>query len=46
MEVGVPGANPANAMFAHEDSSMGVMEEVAGQVRKLRKNLSGHFGVP
>ena len=46
MEIGVPGANPANAVFAHEDCGTGVMEEVAGQMRKFRKDLSGHLGVP
>jgi len=46
MEVGVPGADPANAVFAHEDCGVGVMEEVAGQVRKLRKDLSSHLSVP
>jgi len=46
MEVGIPGTDLANAMFAHEDCGMGVMEDVARQVRKLGKNLSSHLTVP
>ncbi len=46
MEVGVPSANPPNAVFAHEDCGVGVMQEVAGQMGKFGKHLSGHLGVP
>ena len=46
MEVGVPGTNLANAMFAHEDCGMGVMQDVAGEMRKLGKDLSSHLSVP
>ena len=46
MEVGVPGANPAKPMFAHEDGSVGVVEQVAREMRQLGKNLSSHLGVP
>ncbi len=46
MEVGVPGANAPNAVFAHEDCGVGVMQEVAGQVGKFGKDLSRHLGVP
>ena len=46
MEVGVAGANPPNAVFAHEDCGMGVMQEVAGQMGKFGKDLSSHLGVP
>jgi len=46
MEVGVPCANPANAVFAHEDCGMGVVEEVARQMRKFCEDLSGHLGMP
>ncbi len=46
MEVGVSGANPANTMLAHQDCGMGVMQEVAGQMGKLSKDLSCHLGVP
>ncbi len=46
MEIGVSGANAADAMFAHEDCGMGVMQEVAGQMGKFRKDLSGNVGVP
>jgi len=45
MEVGVPGANPANAVFAHKDCRMGVMQKVASQMGKFGKDLSGHLGV-
>ena len=46
MEVGVPGTNPVNAMFAHEDCGMGVMQEVAGQMGKFGKDLPRYLGVP
>jgi len=46
MEISVPGTNPANPMFAHEDCSVGVMEEIAGQEGKVRKDLSSHLSVP
>jgi hypothetical protein len=46
MEVGIPGTDLANAMFAHEDCGMGVMEEVAGQMGKFGKDLASHLGVP
>ncbi len=46
MEVGVAGTNPANAMFAHQDGSVGVMEQVAGEMRKLGKDLSSYLSVP
>lgn len=46
MKVCVPGANPPNAVFAHQDCGVGVMQEVAGQVGKFGKDLSGHLGVP
>ena len=46
MEVGVPGANPPDAVFAHEDRGVGVMQDVASQMGKFGKDLSGHLGVP
>ena len=46
MEVGVAGANPPNAVFAHEDCGVGVVQEVASQMGKFGKDLSGHLGVP
>jgi len=46
MEVGVPGANPANPVFAHEGGGIGVVEEVTGKVGKFREDLSGHLGMP
>jgi len=46
MEVGVPGTDLANAMFAHEDRGMGVMEDVTREMRKFGNNLASHFTVP
>ena len=46
MEVGVSGTNPANTMFAHEDCGVGVMEQVAREMRKLGKQLPSHLRVP
>ena len=45
MKVGVAGTNPANAVFAHKNCGMGVMEQVAGQMRKFCEDLSGHLGM-
>ena len=46
MEVGVSGTNPANTMFAHQDGGVGVMEQVAREMRKLGKQLPSHLRVP
>jgi len=46
MEVSIPGTNPMDAMFAHQDCGMGVVQEVAGQMGKLGKDLSGDLGMP
>ena len=31
VEVGVPGADPADSMLAHEDRRVGIMEQIAGE---------------
>jgi hypothetical protein len=45
MEIRVSGANPANAMFTHQDCRMGIMEQIASQIRELREDLSGHLSM-
>jgi hypothetical protein len=40
MEVGIPGADPANAMFAHQDGSPGIMQQVSREMRKLNATPS------
>ena len=39
VEVGVPSANPANAMFTHEDCGMRVVDEITRKVRQFRNDL-------
>lgn len=46
MEVRIPGADPADAMFAHQDRSVGIMEQVSREMRQLRESLFCHLGVP
>lgn len=46
MKIGVPATDPANAMFAHQDSGVGVMEQVASEMRKFGKNLRSHLRMP
>ncbi len=45
MEIGIPSTYPPYPVFAHKDGRMRVMEQIAGQVRQLRKHLCGHIGV-
>ena len=46
VEVGIPSTHPPDAVLAHENGGMRVMEQVACQMRKLPDNLRGHVGVP
>ena len=45
MEVRVSRADPANAMFAHEDCGMRVMEDIASQMGKFSEDLCGHLSM-
>jgi len=42
MKIGVAGTDPADPMLAHEDSGMGVMDQIARQVGKLGNELPGN----
>lgn len=46
MEIGIPSADPTNTMFAHEDSSVGIVKQVSRQMRKLGKSLFRQLRVP
>lgn len=46
MKIGVARTNATDAMFAHQDCGVGVMEDVAREVRQLGKNLRSHLTVP
>jgi hypothetical protein len=45
IEIGVAGANSPDAMFAHKNGGMCVVEQIAGKVRQLQNNLFGNVGV-
>lgn len=45
MEISIPRANLLDAMLAHQDCGMTVMEEIAGQVRQFGKYLGGNVGM-
>lgn len=45
MEIRITGANPPDAMFAHEDRGTRIVEDVASEVRKFGKDLCGHLSV-
>jgi len=46
MEVSIAGTDPPDAVLAHENGGMRVMEQIASQMRKLGENLRGHIRVP
>ena len=45
MEISVPSAYAADPVFTHEDSRVGVVEEIACEMGKLRKDVRCHLGV-
>ena len=45
IEIGIPGANPSDPVFAHENSRMRIVEQIAGEVRQLQNDLFGDVGV-
>jgi len=45
MEVGIPRDDAADAMLAHEDRRVSVVEQIAREMRKLRDDMGGNFGV-
>ena len=46
IEIGVAGANSPDAVFAHKNGGVRVVEQIAGKVRQLQNNLLGDVGVP
>jgi hypothetical protein len=46
IEIGVACADPPNAVLAHENRRVRVMQQVTGNMRQLQNNLSGDVGMP
>lgn len=46
MEVSIAGTDPPDAVLAHENGGVRVMEQIACQMRELFDNLCGHIRVP
>ena len=44
IEIGIPGADPSDPVFAHENSRMRIVEQIAGEVRQLQNDLFGDVG--
>jgi len=45
VEIRVPGTDPPDSMFPHEDSGVRIVKQIACQVRKLRDDLPGDLAV-
>ena len=46
MEVRIPGADPEHAMLAHENGGVRVVNDIAGEPRKLVDDFFCDVGVP
>jgi hypothetical protein len=46
IEIGVSCADPPNALLAHENRRVRVMQQVPGKMRQLQNDLSGDVGMP
>ena len=46
MKIRIAGADSSNAVFAHENSRMRVMQQITGEMRQLQNDLSGDVGMP
>jgi hypothetical protein len=46
IEIGIPSADPPNAVLAHENCGMRIVQQVAGEVRQLQNDLFGDVSVP
>jgi len=45
IEIGIARANSSDAVFAHENGGVCVVEQIAGKMRQLQNNLFGDVGV-
>jgi hypothetical protein len=45
MEIGIPGTDSSDPVFAHENSGMRIVDQIAGEVRQLQNDLFGDVGV-
>ena len=46
METGVPCMDDSDSVLSHQDGRVGIMHDVAGKVRQLRRHERGNFEVP
>jgi hypothetical protein len=46
IEIGIPSADPPNAVLAHENCRVRIVQQVAGEVRQLQNDLFGDVSVP
>jgi len=46
MKMRVMSADASKPMLAHQNSRVGIMENIANQARKLLNKVRGNFGVP
>lgn len=45
VEISIAGADSPDSILAHKNSRMSVVQEIAGEVRKVREDLSCNLGV-
>ena len=46
MKIRIASADSPNAMLAHENCRMRVMQQITGEMRQLNNDLSGDVGMP
>jgi hypothetical protein len=46
MKIHIAGADSSNAVFAHENCRMRVMQQITSEMRQLQNDLSGDVGMP
>ena len=46
IKIRIAGADPPNAVLAHENCRMRVMQQITGEMRQLYDNLAGNVGMP
>jgi hypothetical protein len=45
VEIGIPGADSADSVLAHENGGVRVVHQITGEVRQLRNDFFGDIGV-
>lgn len=46
VKIGIPCADLPDAMLAHENGRVRVVQDIAGKMRKLRYHQTCNFGMP